>query len=270
MSPRLFFVLATVEARKRMSYRTDFWITVVVTFAVEVGIALALWTAIFEQSGQTTIGGLSRDGMVLYYVVAILLGKLIKGENRESTLAEDIYSGGLTRYLMFPMSYFAAKFAERLGGMVPALVQLIALGGISALTIDLSAAGEITAGSIARTVLAVALGHILAFLLSALLESLAFWADNVWSLEVLLRFLGFLLGGQMLPLHLFPPPMQPLLDWLPFRFFYYFPTTTLTNGLDTAAYLSGMGVAVGWCGLLALATRAAWRRGSLVYTGVGI
>lgn len=253
-----------------MSYRTDFWVTVVVSFAVEIAVAASLWTAIFRESGQTTLGGFSRDGMVLYYVLAILLGKLVRGENRESAMAEDIYSGGLTRYLVFPVSYFGAKFAERLGGMLPAVIQLVALGGVSALWLDFSAAGEITAGSVARTALALAVGHVLAFLLSALLESVAFWADNVWSLEVLLRFLGFLLGGQMLPLHLFPAPMAAILEWLPFRFFYYFPTTTLTNGLDASAYLSGLGMALGWCGLLALATRAAWRRGSRVYTGVGI
>lgn len=270
MKPSLFFGVASVEARKLMSYRGDFWLSAVAAFVVEIAVAYYLWAAIFRESGREVIGGFTQTGITLYYVLAILFGKLIRGEDRQSTIAQNIYDGSLSRYLLFPANYFAFKYAEHLGTLVAALVQLVLFGGAAVLLLDLSAAGEVSAASVARTLVAIAAGNLLAFLLAFLLEAVAFWADNVWSLLVLLRFLGHLLGGQLLPLHLFPAWAQPLLDLLPFRFLYYFPTMTLLNRLDTATWASGMAVALAWCVVLGLAARVVWRRGCLQYTGVGI
>lgn len=270
MTPRLFLGVWSVEARKAMSYRTDFWLSAVASFGVQIAVAYYLWSAIFRESGRETIGGFTRDGMAIYYVLAILLGKLIRGEDRQYSISHDIYEGSLTRYLLFPANYFSFKYAEHLGMLVAAFVQLALFGGAALLLFDIGAAGQVTAASVARTVGAFAAGNLLSFLMIFLLEAVAFWADNVWSLSVLLRFIGHLLGGQLLPLHLFPAWAQPLLDLLPFRFLYYFPTMTFLDRLDTAAWASGMGVALAWCVVLGLAARMVWRRGCLQYTGVGI
>lgn len=270
MKPRLFLDVWSVEARKLMSYRADFWLSAVASFVVEITVAYFLWSAVFRESGHEEIGGFTRDGMTIYYVLAILFGKLIRGEDRGSTIAQNIYDGSLTRYLLFPTNYFGFKYAEHLGTLVAALVQLALFGGAAILLFDLGAAGHVTAASVARTVAAVAAGNLLAFLMTFLLESVAFWADNTWSLLVLLRFIGHLLGGQLLPLHLFPGWAQPLLDLLPFRFLYYFPTMTFLGRIDLGAWASGMGVALAWCAVLGLAAREVWKRGTLEYTGVGI
>ena len=51
MSLSLFFHLVNLEARKLMSYRVDFWITMVVNLVVNLVVLWALWTAIFAESG---------------------------------------------------------------------------------------------------------------------------------------------------------------------------------------------------------------------------
>lgn len=270
MTPRLFAAIAGVEARRLMSYRADFWLNAVGAFLVEIVIAWYLWTALFAESGRAEIGGFSRQGMVLYYVLALLLGKLVRGEDRQSTVARDIYEGALTRYILYPQRYFACKYAEHIGALAPALVQLLVLGLGLPILLDLPRLEGIGPGEITRALLAVAVGNLLAFLLTFLLESTAFWADNVWSLSVLLRFTGNLLGGQMLPLAVFPDWAQPVLAALPFRFFFDFPAMTLLGRLDTLEWLQGLAIALAWIAALALAARLAWRRGYRAYTGVGI
>lgn len=270
MTLRLFTSIAGVEARRLMSYRADFWFTAVGAFLVEIVIAWFLWSALFAESGQNEIAGFSRQGMVLYYVVALLLGKLVRGEDRQSTVARDIYEGALTRYILYPQRYFACKYAEHIGALAPALVQLAVLGLGATAFLDLPSLGDLGPATLLRAVIAIAAGNLLAFLLTFVLESTAFWADNVWSLSVLLRFTGNLLGGQMLPLNAFPDWAQPWLAALPFRFLFDFPTMTLLGRLDMAAWMSGLAVALAWIALLALAARLAWRRGYRAYTGVGI
>lgn len=270
MNLRLYGQVVSIETRKRMSYRGDFWIDAVASFCVEVLVAFFLWRAIFAESGEARIGGLDLEGMILYYVLALLFGRLIRGSERQMSVARDIYEGTLTRYLVWPAHYFAFKYAERLGSMLPALVQLVLFGGLTLLAFDLRSLGPVSPGSAARTAVAIAVGSVLAFLLAVLLESVAFWADNVWSLNVMLRFVSSLLGGQLLPLNLFPGWAQSLLELLPFQFLFYFPVMTLVGKIGPIQWLTGIGVGAAWCLVLGLAVRLVWSRGARVYTGVGI
>jgi ABC-type uncharacterized transport system permease subunit len=68
---RLFWSIAGVEARKRMSYRVDFWLNSVAGFVTELGVAWFIVLAMF--TGGERLGGFSRDGMLLYYVAIILI-----------------------------------------------------------------------------------------------------------------------------------------------------------------------------------------------------
>ncbi len=265
-----FAAIAGGEARKLMSYRADFWISTLVAFTVRMTVAWFLWDAIFAASGRSEVAGFSREGMVLYYVLVLLLGKVASGEERQVSIAQDLYDGRLTRYLLFPGGYFGFKYAEHLGQLVPVLTQLLLFGGWAALVFDLDSLGRVSAGSLARTVVALAVGNVLAFLIAFLIESVAFWADNVWSLNVLLRFVSHLLGGEMLPLELFPAWARLWLDLLPFRFLFHFPAMTLVGRVDAGAWASGLAIALAWCLALVFIVRIVWRRGSLVYTGVGI
>jgi ABC-2 type transport system permease protein len=270
MTPRLLLTLAGGEARRLMSYRSDFWITTVASFAVDIAVAWFVWAAIFDSEGQAAIGGYTREGMILYYLLALLLGRLVRGAEREDSIAEDIYSGQLTRYLLFPAGYFELKYAEHLGQLVPSLTQTVLFGGAALLFLDLASLGQPTLATVAATLVAVALGNLMSFLLASLVESIAFWVDNVWSLSVLMRFAAYFLGGQMVPLDLLPPWLGALTEILPFRFMFFFPAVTLTGRIGWAEWLGGIGLCAVWILLLALATRWVWRRGFLTYTGVGI
>lgn len=270
MKGGLFLRILSIETRKNMSYRADFWIDALASFVVEITVAYFLWQAIFAESGREIIGGFGFEGMVFYYVMVLLTGKIVRGDARKAEIARDIYEGTLTRYLVLPGSYVAFKYAERLGNLFPALVQVLGFGGLAAWLLDVRAVGTITPGSTARAAAALVVGSLTAFLMSYLIESVAFWADNVWSLNVMLRFVAGLAGGQLLPLALFPGWAQTLVELLPFRFLFSFPVLTLIGRIEPAEWLLGMGVGLFWIGALYLAASLAWRRGYEAYTGVGI
>jgi ABC-2 type transport system permease protein len=259
-----------VQARKLMSYRADFWTSAVVVFFVELALAYFLWTAIFRETGRAEIGGFSLGGMVVYYVAAILLGKLVKGNERDRSISDDIYEGGLTRYLLYPSSYVGFKYAEHLGTLVPALLELVIFGAIAFALLDAPADVRITPATVAMAACSVAVSNVLHFVLMFPIRAVAFWADNVWSLEVMYRFASQMLGGLLLPLGLFPAWSQPALDALPFKYLYFFPATTLLGQVSPAEWARGLGISVAWCVAVGLVGRVIWRRGTLQYTGVGI
>ena len=118
--------------------------------------------------------------------------------------------------------------------------------------------------------LSLALANLLYFLMSYPLQTTAFWADNVWSLLVALRFVTALLGGMMVPLSLFPQWAQDINRWLPFRCLFAVPVEALMGRIDAAAWGEAMVVGVVWVGVLSLLDAWVWRRGNLQYSGIGI
>ena len=269
MTPRLFFQVFSIEARKLMSYRTDFWITAVVGFLAQFGLAYYLWDAIYTDAREE-IGGYTFEGMVLYYVLIILVAKLVRGSTYTNEIATDIYEGSLSRYIVYPTSYFGFKYAQHLGNVVPALIQLVLFGALYLLFLKLPADARITPLSAGMAAVSVLVANLLFYAITAPLQAVAFWADNVWSLVVMMRFISNLLGGAMVPLSLFPAWSRQLLDALPFRYLYDFPVNTLLGKVAPGEWLFGLAVSLVWLGIIVAATRLVWRRGMLSYTGVGI
>ncbi len=268
-SLRLLGHVISLEARSAMSYRVDFWINAVVSFFAQLGVVWFLWSSIYRETGQASIGGRDMQSMMLYYILVILIGKVVRGQEQMHGISSDIYEGGLSRYLLYPTSYFRYKYAQHLGALSPALMQLILMGSLTPLLVDMAESG-ITLARIPAALSAMMLGNMLYFMLLVPLQSVAFWADNVWSLAVLMRFASALLGGSMLPVDLFPNWARGILDWLPFRYLFDFPVNTLTGHVSQAEWLKGMGMSAGWILVLILVSHLVWKRGEKQYTGVGI
>lgn len=270
MRPSLFLRILSIEGRRQMTYRVDFWINAVLGFVAELAIAYFLWTAIFEASGEERIGGFTFEGMLLYYVSAILIGKLVRGQERHLAVARDIYEGSLNRYLIYPSKYGVFKYAEHLGALLPAMLQGVIFGLTAWWVLPMPDDAGIDAGSVARAAVAVAMANLLSFILRFPIQAIAFWADNVWSLNVMLRLATDFLGGLLLPLSLFPSAVQEALLWSPFPYLFYFPAQTLLGRIDTEEWLRGLAVMAIWSLLIGLVARWVWGRGEKTYSGVGI
>ena len=270
MTGRLFLHVLSLQARKLMSYRTNFWLSAVVTFVVELALAWFLWSAIFRETGRSVIASFTLSAMVYYYVAAILLGKLVKGPERELDVSQEIYDGSLTRYLLYPTNYFGFKYAQQLGQMVPSVVELAVFGVVAIVVLPAPEGLDVSTASVAMAAVSVAVSNLLHYLLVFPIESVAFWADNVWALNVMYRFVSQMLGGLLLPLNLFPEWAHPLVDALPFKYLYYVPAMTLLGNVPPVEWARGIAISLVWCGVAALAGHLVWRRGTRQYTGVGI
>jgi len=269
MRLKLLYDVFSVEARKLMSYRADFWFNTLIGSVAQFVLAYSLWSAILSEPGQT-VEGYSLDGIVLYYVLVILLGRLVSGPQNPTDLAQEVYDGTLSRYLLYPANYFAIKFAQRTGLLVPSLVQAVALGAIYFLFVPLPEGISITPLQIAMGLGSLALANLLYFSLMALVQLVSFWADNVWSLVVMTVFVSRLLGGSWIPLDTFPDAVRPWLRALPFEYLFGFPIDTIMGRVEPGAWLAGCVISLAWSLALGFATRVVWRRGMSQYTGVGI
>jgi ABC-2 type transport system permease protein len=270
VSPRLFLHVVSLEVRRSLTYRADFWIQAGLTFLIEIALAWFLWRSVFDGSGAATIGGYGFEGAVRYTLLVALVAKVVRGTGLEGAIAQEIYDGSLSRYRVYPVSYFTFKYAQHVGSLLPALMQLVVLGGAWLLLAGPGGFEGMTAGTALRGVVALAIANLLHFTITWPIQGVAFWAENVWSLLVALRFVGGLLGGMLLPLSVFPDGWRPWLDALPFRYMFAFPVETANGSVSASQWLLGCGIALGWAVVFRALGAWVWRRGALAYSGAGM
>ncbi len=270
MTLRLFFHLISIESRRLFSYRVDFWITMFVNLAVQLVILWALWTAVFAESGKELVGEWDLTGILSYGVMVFLTGRVVRGGDLQMAVASEIYDGSLSRYLLYPLNYGVTKYAQQLGNVFPNILQSIVMAACILPFMGSSSSVDLHVTGLLMCIPSLILAHLLFYIMGLLPQLVAFWADNVWSLSVLMRFITMLLGGATIPLSLFPEWSQGALAILPFRYLFEFPTLVILGKVSVNDWLTGLLTCAVWCVVMSLLVIPVWRRGNLRYTGVGI
>lgn len=259
----------SLELRRTFAYRFEFWFRFFGVMFATLGIAYFLWKAVYAATGKDQIEGYSFGAMMLYYLLEPLLNNIVRAKEG-GFLSWEIYGGTLTRYLVYPMPFFPYEFVIGLGSATIAVAQTLAAVGIVALFMDFPADVALTPATLALGIVTALIASLLSFALQCLAEMVAFWADNVWSLNVMLMFCIRLLGGAMLPLALFPDWLQKALAYTPFPYLVSFPIQTALGRLDAATWAHHLVMTLLWTAALGLVGALMWKRGNLRYTGVGI
>lgn len=268
MPKRWLFEVFRSEIRKVFAYRADFWIQYLFNIAAHIGVAYFLWKAIFEANGVTEMRGYSFTGLMLYYLLVPLISRIIFGSEL-GAIGREIYDGSLTRYLIYPVNFFQYKLMQYLAH---SLIYFIQMGvGLTAFVLLFGVPGDVNFSAISLLVIpTLFLSALLNFTITLTLELFAFWADNVWTLLVMVRFSVGLLGGGMLPLAFFPEWGETILRKLPFVYLTAFPADLIMGKLSLIDWAQGSVITVIWTLIFAFAATRVWRAGSYKYTGVGI
>lgn len=258
-----------MEWRNILSYRFDFWVNFVGTSLIQFGVAYSLWSSVFSKSEITSIKGMSFQMLMLYYVLAPLALRATSGLVMRF-MFDDIYTGGLNKYLLYPLSYIHFKLVTQYANTLFYLLQFLLVFVLFRIFFPLPAEVTINIGNSLIFIVAILAGSYLYFMLASIFEMVSFWADNIWSLMVMLRFVISLFGGLMLPLRLFPEWSHQILNLLPFRYLVSFPIQIFFGQLSSAQIFSGFGVTFVWSVILTFAVKVIWGRGNKQYSGIGI
>ena len=259
--------VVAMELRKILAYRSDFWVTFVGQVVITLLIARALWGAIFEASGKNVMEGFTLPMMTLYFLIVPIGNKMIMGENL-GFISREIYDGSFTRYLIYPISFFQYKTLTYLTHSVFFGVQLLLVYTIYQLW-----SGTFTALNIQNLLLGFCLylcASLVYALMSMMVELISLWADNIWSLMVMLRFIAYFLGGSFVPVDFFPASFQEIIHLTPFPYLISLPAKTVMGLTTSQDILTGLAFMGFWAGAFASGAYLLWKQGEKKYTGVGI
>jgi ABC-2 type transport system permease protein len=258
-----------MEFRKILAYRSDFWVTFLGQTMVQLLVARALWQSIFEAQGTSQMEGYTLSMMTLYYLIVPIGTRMLTGENI-GFISREIYDGTFSRYLIYPISVFQYKTLTYLTHSFFYGLQLLMIYSVFQMFFT-------ETGLNMHQLLLLLLGTGIFFIASlsfvmmaSCVEMLALWADNIWSLMVMLRFFTSFFGGGFIPLTFFPETVQVILKFTPFPYFVSLPVRIILGLSSSNEILQGVLILACWGIFFRLIAGLIWSRGEKVYTGVGI
>lgn len=261
--------VVAMELRKILAYRSDFWITFLGQTLIQLIVARALWQMIFETQNVSEMQGFTLEMMTLYYLIVPIGMKILTGENI-GFVAREIYEGTFTRYLLYPLSVFQYKTLTYLTYSLFYGIQLVLLFSIFRLFIadapfSITDFSQLILGVVVFMLAALAYG-----MMALMLEMISLWADNIWTLIVMLRFFTSFFGGGFIPLTFLPQWAQDTLVYTPFPYLVNFPVRIIMGLTTFPEVIQGVGILILWALVFMQGVKLLWMKGEKKYTGVGI
>ena len=184
-------------------------------------------------------------------------------------MAKDVKSGGISRFLVMPISYFGYRLSVFLGGnAINMLLAVAVLFALQPLGINIS---ETSVGPLrmAAFLFSLSAALVLNFLFFFLIGLTSFWTVEAWGIFETSRVGLLILSGGIFPLEVFGTFWQKAFAWLPFEYVVYFPIQIIDGRLPATAVMRGLGIQMIWLLLFAFLGLAFWGRSARRLVTVG-
>lgn len=236
------------EATYRMEVFTN-----VGSLVVRVYLLRSVWTALYEHNAAPE--AIPLHAMLTYATVALLMSlileidgtRIIREKIREGTIVTDLMKPIILPFYFFSDGFGQAAFHALT--IVPSLFFALLL-----VRIDVP-----SPATLAVFLTSLALGYLVNFLLNFMMNSVAFWTLETFSVQLIVRWISDLLSGQIVPLVFFPAAFANVLMALPFAAIYSTPLLIYVGTIKPAAYAAALEGQLVWLAVFAVAATLVWR-----------
>jgi ABC-2 type transport system permease protein len=260
--PRYRFRLEPyVEFAKRAmareaTYRFDVF-TSIASVLIRVYLLRMVWIALYAHN--TAPKELPLHAVITYSTVALLMG-LVMDIDQTRALHDKLHDGSIAIDFMRPISVPLYFFADGTGEVlfhaaliVPSLILALFLVH----SIDVPGPGVLAAFG-----LSFLLGYFVGFCINFILNCVAFWTLEVQAVQLIMTWVTDLLGGEIIPLLLFPLALQKIVVLLPFAAMFSTPLLIYVGAIPPSRYPEAIGLQVFWLALLGAISVVMWRAGA--------
>ncbi len=258
-----------MELRKIITYRADFWVNFVGQTIFSILISYFLWLSIFESNSATQINGYTLNKIIFYYLIVPIVFRIQQGETI-GAISGDIYNGTLNKYLLYPISFYTYKITTYIANSTFFFLQLCTIALVYYFFINTDSNIKLSFINFLLFSIVLMVSSLTYFYLNSITELIGFWADNIWSLGVITRFLTRFLGGGLIPLSFFPIWSVELLQFTPFPYIVDFPMKVFFGDFTYVSYIQSLIILSLWTLLFRFISKTVWNRGQYQYTGIGI
>jgi ABC-2 type transport system permease protein len=212
-----------------------------------------VWVALYAQN--TAPAGIALHAIITYTTIALLMSlileldptRLIRDRVREGSIATD---------LMKPINLPLFFFSDGVGQMLLHAILIVPALLLSLFIVHVDVPSPLV---LCAFLISFALGYVVNFLLNFLMNVIAFWTLETFAIQLIVRWVSDLLGGQIVPLIFFPGALQNIVLALPFAAIYSTPLLIYVGTIPPHAYLAAFAAQLGWGVVFALGAYALWQ-----------
>jgi ABC-2 type transport system permease protein len=227
-------------------------------------VMLAVW---FSLSEGGPISGYTQTDFVAYYLLLAFVRQMTNAWVIWE-LDYEIRHGDLSIKLLHPINPIHEYVVSHLTDKLLQLVVLIPLGFL-AWSIFPTIHYDITPLSVSLFLVAVVAAWTQRFLSQYCFGILAFWISESITLNDIWYATAMMLGGIVAPLDLFPPDVQAVANYLPFRYMLSFPVEIVLGRLTPFEISEGLVIMAFWVILVVVVYRWLWRIGIRQFSAFG-
>jgi ABC-2 type transport system permease protein len=236
------------EATYRMEVFTN-----VGSLMVRLYLMKMVWVALYAQNAAPA--GVPLHAILTYTCVALLMSLVLEIDGTRA-IRDKIREGTIATDLMKPISLPLYFFSDGVGMTLlhATLILPALLLSLTMVRVDVPPPHVL-----AVFALSFLLGYLVNFLLNFLMNCVAFWTLETFAIQLIVRWVSDLLGGQIVPLIFFPGLLQTIVLALPFAAIYSTPLLIYLGRIPPSAYAGALAVQVGWAAAFALLSWLVWR-----------
>ena len=228
-------------------------------------IEVALWTAIFAGSGQTTIGHYTREYYLAYALWAAFFARISVSWMYEFRMIDEIDTGSVNTILARPISFYEYYLSQFMGYKLLTSVLSLVVPFVLTFFIAGPTMHERLPLAFALSVFYLILVHTISFMVA----SSAFFFNRVYSFTMAKNIALSMLTGELFPLDLVPEPFHSILLNLPFSSAVFVPVGYLTGRLQTQDVYHAIGIIAVSLLITAPCATLFWNAGRKRYSGTG-
>jgi ABC-2 type transport system permease protein len=242
-----------------MRYKSSYLITLVLIPLLML-INISLFKSIYSFNQTVSIKGYTLEQMVWYYTTVNFVFVFIWNFTH-TRISEKILSGDLVIDLLRPISLFRSELAHAVAlRLVGILLEFVPNIFLYSLIIFPS---FITPLSLIRFFIIIIFAFVLYYMISFLIGLLAFIVKNNMTVIALKEVVITALGGVFIPLEFLPGGLNRVLDFLPFKYIFYWPIQVFLNKGNTGDwrfFFEIVGVQIIWSLFFYILCRLLWKR----------
>jgi ABC-2 type transport system permease protein len=253
-----------VSILQQIQYRAANWFFMI-GMIVEPMVYLVVWRTIADQQGGS-VGGITSGQFAAYFIV----WTLVRNMNIVLTpfsWEERIKEGSFATQLLRPIHPIHEDIAGFMGWKIVMLVMWLPIGiGLSLVfRPDLSPRPQ----QVLTFLVAIWMAYFIRALLQWALGMTTFWTTRVSAIFEAYYLTEMIFSGRLFPISLLPDWMERVTWFLPFRWGFSFPITSLTGPITDRDLVIGLAMQFLWFGIGVIVVRIVFARAVRRFSSVG-
>ncbi len=227
---------------------------------------IIVWTKHYAEGNS--VSGYTYNQLISYYIAATLVSLI--ASKVDSNVTEDIKDGNLSNFVIKPFGYWRFRFAWETAWHIIKFVLFSIPLLLTAHLFNLGFSFTTEPLSVLFALTAITLSYLLSFSLSMFVGTLAFYITETTGITNMFEMLGILLSGSAFPLNFYPERVQPILNWLPFKYIVYFPARVITGQITGSRVVGGLLLQLAWSLFFYILYKMNWIKGIKKFSAVGL